>query len=191
MLRILYFISAFLIALPSYAGLMELSYSLSLSDSSFNENTYTKTVSNTASFAWYFLEMSAIEISYSKGEQEFSSPTDTSSSAYVYRIDFEMYGADLVLAFGGKDAVFQPYIKGGAAWVEKQYYRLPSPGAPEKILLSEVEGDDPVPSMGVGFKFMLFKNLRLKASYDRWRSGKDDNGETWDSRTNAGISLYF
>lgn len=180
----------FLFGLPASAGLMELSYSFSLSDSTLNSDNYTKTLSHTASLAWYFLEMSALEVSYSKGEQQISGKAEGDANALRYRTEFIMYGADLILTFAKKESVLQPYIKGGAVWIDKKLYRRQSPLLAEQ-LINETDSSTPVPSLGAGFKFFLLKNLSLKASYDTWRSNKTGGSETWDSTIRAGASIYF
>lgn len=176
--------------LPAMAGLMEISYSFSLSDSTLNADNYTKTLSHTASMAWYFMEMSALEVSYSKGEQQISGKADGDANALRYRTEFVMYGADLILTFANRESVFQPYIKGGAVWIDKKLYRRQSPLLAEQ-LINESDSSTPVPSLGAGFKFFLLKNLSLKASYDTWRSNKTGGDETWDSTIRAGVSVYF
>lgn len=189
---VIYLIFAFNLlgfSIKSYAGLIELSYSASFSNSQIDNDNFTKTLRNTASIAWYFLETSALEISYSQGEQQISLAA-AGDQPTKYRSEFLFYGADLVFSFGGKDAVLQPYVKGGVAFVEKKLFRKETPLAAE-TLISETDGSEAVPSWGVGFKFMIFKNVRLKASYDRVRSNRDNNGDTWDSTIGGGISFFL
>ena len=175
----------------AHAGLMELSYSFARTDSKFDDANFSRSLSHTASLAWYFLEMSALEVSYTQGEGQISS-LNSAGQTIKFRTDLKMYGADIVFTLAAKDWAFQPYVKGGAAWVDKKIFRKETSVSPEEQLVTETDRDDAVPSMGVGFRFRLTKTLRLKASYDRWRSGKNADGEEqWDDAIRSGISLFF
>ena len=168
---------------------MELSASYSVRNSSIDDNNYTKNESWTGSFAWYFLEMSAIELSYTKGLSEQSLQASDETKSTKYFVDFEMYGADLVLTLAKKSSFLQPYIRGGAAQLKKQMYKKdPANGA---ITRYGDPVDETVPSYGVGLKINLTETFSLKGSYDRWRSGSNDDKETWDDAIKGGISWYF
>ena len=170
---------------------MELSYQFARTDSKFDDDNFSRSLSHTGSFAWYFMQMSALELSYTRGEGQISS-VDSGGNTIRFRTDLKMYGADIVFTLAGKDWAFQPYVKGGAAWVDKKIFRKETSVSPEEQLVTETDKDDAVPSMGVGFRFKITQALRLKASYDRWRSGKDANGEEqWDNAVRAGISVFF
>lgn len=181
----------FLSSYSAHAGLVEVSYQYSQTESKFDEFNFSRSLSHTASFAWYFLEMSALEVSYTRGEGQISGKAASDPDALKYRTDLQMYGADLVFTLAGKDWAFQPYVKGGAAWVDKKIFRKSTSISAEE-LISSTDKDDAVPSMGAGFRVKLTKTIRLKASYDRWRSGKNANGEEqWDNAVRAGASVFF
>jgi hypothetical protein len=173
--------------MPAHAGIMELSASYSVRNSSIDENNYTKNESWSGSFAWYFLELSAIELSYTKGlaEQNLKSTTDTNPTKYY--ADFEMYGADLVITLAKKDSFLQPFVRGGMANIRKKFYKeyqgtITAYGDP----INEV-----VPSYGAGLKLFITKTFSIKGSYDRWKSGSNDDKEIWDDAIKGGISWYF
>ena len=104
------------------AGLMELSYQFARTDSKFDDDNFSRSLSHTGSFAWYFMQMSALELSYTRGEGQISS-VDSGGNTIRFRTDLKMYGADIVFTLAGKDWAFQPYVKGGAAWVDKKIFR--------------------------------------------------------------------
>lgn len=183
-------IAIFSFGIQAQAGLMEVSYQFARTESKFDDDNFSRSLSHTGSLAWYFMEMSALEVSYTQGEGQISSVA-SSGDTIRFRTDLKMYGADLVFTLAGKDWAFQPYVKGGAAWVDKKIFRKETAVSYEE-LVTETDKDDAVPSMGAGFRFRMTKSLRLKASYDRWRSGKDANGEEqWDDAVRAGISVFF
>lgn len=172
------------------AGLIEVSYAYSQSESKFDEDNFSQSLSHTASIAWYFLQMSALELSYTRGEGQISGRAEGDPEPLLYRTELEMYGADLVVTFAQKDWAFQPYLKGGAAWVDKKIFRKSTSVSAEQVI-NMTDKDDAVPSMGVGFRIKLTQTIRLKASYDRWRSGKSGDDEQWDSAVRAGASVFF
>lgn len=185
------FLLLFLLAANTvaYAGLMEVSTSFGVRSSSIDENNYNKNESWTGSFAWYFLEMSAIEISYTKGVSEQSLKSDASTPALVYFSKFEMYGADLVVTFAKKNSALQPFVRGGMAKIKKNIYRKDTSNGQIDNYGEAV--DDVVPSYGFGIKLMLTETFSIKGSYDRWRSGSSQDKDIWDDAIKAGVSLYF
>lgn len=166
---------------------MELSASYSVRNSNIDDNNYTKNESWTGSFAWYFLELSAIELSYTKGLAEQSLKSSTDPNPIKYYAEFEMYGADLVITLATKESFLQPFIRGGMANIRKKFYKedqgtITSYGEPI---------DEVVPSYGAGLKLLITKTFSIKGSYDRWRSGSNNDKEIWDDAIKGGISWYF
>jgi hypothetical protein len=173
------------------AGVMEVSYTFNRTDSKIDEDNFSRSLSHTASFAWYFLSMSAIELSYTRGEGQVSGRAAGDASPLKFRTDLKVYGADLVITFAGRESMFQPFIKGGGAWVDKRIFRLNTSVSSEEVLLSETDRNTAVPSFGAGFRLRLTEAFGLRASYDRWRSGVTGNTDIWDSAVRAGVSFMF
>ncbi len=173
---------------PAYSGVMELGASYSIRQSTIDEDNYTKNESWTGSFAWYFLEMSAIEFSYTKGLATQSLKATADPAPLVYFAEVEMYGADLVVTLAKKGSFLQPFVRGGAVQIKKQIYRKDINGQIDKY---GDRIDSVVPSYGAGIKIMLTETFSIKGSYDRWRSGSKDDKDTWDDAIKAGVSWYF
>lgn len=182
-------ILAILISPAANAGIMEISYTYSSRNSFINDDNFQKSFSHTGSFAWYFIEMSALELSYTKGESEVSGKAPGDTAAVKYTTQFEMYDASLILTFAGRESRFQPYIKGGAAIIDRKIYRDDATFSGTKI--SESDKDTPVPSWGVGLKLFITKNINIKASYDTWKAGEKGSDERWDDAIRAGLSFLF
>ncbi len=167
---------------------MELGTSYSVRQSTIDEDNYTKNESWTGSFAWYLIEMSAIELSYTKGLATQSLKSASDPAALVYFAEVEMYGADLVVTLAKKSSFLQPFVRGGAVQIKKQIYRKDINGQIDKY---GERIDTVVPSYGAGIKIMLTETFSIKGSYDRWRSGSKDDKDTWDDAIKAGVSWYF
>jgi hypothetical protein len=183
-------ISAFaLSAQRAHAGIFELSYTFSQRSSFIDDQNYQKSLSHTGSIAWYFLEMSALEISYTHGEGEVSGYATGDTSSIIYKTRLDMWDSSLVFTLAQKDWAFQPYVKGGAALVNKRIYRTDASFNNKEI--SHTDSNDLVPSLGVGFRLFFTQNLSLKAGYDRWRTGKNGSKDIWDDAIRAGLSLTF
>lgn len=172
----------------AHAGVIELSYTYSQRSSFINDDNYNKTKSHTGSIAWYFFDLSAIEFSYTKGQGQVSGKSSTDTRAIRLDTFLEMYDISLVFTLAQKDWAFQPYIKGGAAWIDKEIYRDDNNGY---NLISKTDKDEVVPSFGVGFRYYFTKAISLRAGFDRWRTGKDGDKEVWDDALRAGISFAF
>ncbi len=167
---------------------MEVSTTYGTRSSSIDENNYTKSESWTGSFAWYFLEQSAIELSYTKGTAEQSLRSTDDAAPTIYYSEFEMYGADLVVTLAPKGSFFQPFVRGGIAQLKKKMYREDPTGT---ITLYGEPVNEVVPSYGLGFKVFLTQTFSLKTSYDRWRSGSSADKEIWDEAIKGGVSWFF
>jgi Outer membrane protein beta-barrel domain len=170
------------------AGMMEISTSYSIRDSSIDDYNYTKNEAWTGSFAWYFLELSAIELSYTNGTAEQSLSPDNGTTVDKYYAKFEMYGADLVFTFAGKDSFLQPFIRGGVAYLNKKFYKEDTAGT---VTNYGVPIEDTVPSYGAGFKIRITQGFSIKMSYDTWRSGNANDKDIWDEAIKAGVSWMF
>lgn len=181
--------TSILFAHDANAGLMEVSASYSVRNSSIDENNFTENSSWTGSFAWYFFDLSAIELSYTKGEAKQSLKSSTDTYATLYHAEFEMSGADLVLTLAKKDSFIQPFIRGGVASLKKKFFKEDTnTGAIEEY---GKPVNDVVPSYGAGLKLRITPTFSIKGSYDRWRSGSVDNKEIWDDAIKGGISWMF
>ncbi len=168
---------------------MEVGYTYSTRSSRIDADNYSKSNSHTGSFSWYFLEMSALELSYTDGEGILSVKSPDTDEVTLYISEMQMYGADLVVSFAKRDSFFQPFVKGGVAALKKRIFRKLESGQVDKV--GETDGFEQVPSYGVGFKIMITKTMSLKASYDRWRSSKQGDSDIWDEAVRAGMSWMF
>jgi hypothetical protein len=171
----------------AHADLMELSASYSTRTSKIDDNNYTTSQSWTGSFAWYFWEMSALELSYTNGLGEQVLTATDSSPTHFYQV-VEMYGLDLVLTLADRSAFIQPFVRGGVAHLRKRIYQ-------ETAAFGTQLYGDPVdaivPSYGVGLNLKITDAFSLKGSYDRWESGTTGNSGIWDDAFKAGVSWYF
>ncbi len=172
----------------AYAGYIELGTSGNYRVSKIDENNKQEMISYTGSVSYYFWELSALEMSYTKGSQVVTTkfPGDTARS--INTTLFEMMGLDLVLTLGGKDSLLQPYVKGGVARISKTIIR-----EIEGISRDQVDTGGPtvVPSAGVGFKLKFTPTFSIKVGIDAWKSTSGGNTSTVDYAGRAGISWMF
>jgi opacity protein-like surface antigen len=171
------------------AGALEISYQYSQRSSYIDDDNYQKSMSHTGSISWYFFDMSAIEISYTHGEGQVSGKASGDPHAIIFKTMLDMVDASLVITLAQKDWAFQPYVKGGAASVDKRIYRTDANW--NNLKISHTDKNEIEPSWGVGFRYFLTKNLSIRAGYDRWKTGKSDSHDIWDDAIRAGVSLAF
>jgi hypothetical protein len=155
------------------------------------ERAYDENAAYTASFAYYFREMTAIEFSYSQGKNTRFIPSSTITSTTTHR--YSLYGADLVFTFGKRSDTFIPYIKAGVAYFAKKSidYEYVNNGTPEEPQTVEINSTV-VPSAGFGMQFRLTQRLSFKAGLEFWTSGainKDVEDFDWAAR--MGISWFL
>lgn len=170
-----------LASVQAQAGYFEISGSGSYRKTSFDESRYSIYRSGTASVAYYFWELSALELSYTKAR------ADEVQTEYQARIYTTFYNADLIFTLAGKQSVFQPYIKVGAVYQEKK-------GTYKQATLA-VTTITPVrgwaPSGGIGLKFILGQHVAIKAGIDAWSSPVSQDNVTYDYAGRVGLSFIF
>jgi len=150
----------------------------------FDSDNYFTAESLTGSISLYFLERLALELSYTDANgvrEEKANSTDPRRTTYQKSI---VAGADLILMFADKKALFQPYVKGGAAQIKRRQ-EVKIEGQDSYII---EPADAVVPSYGVGLKIAMTETLGLKISYDVWKTPVDDGAQTDDTSIRAGIT---
>ncbi|MCB0378215.1 MAG: hypothetical protein KDD33_06960 [Bdellovibrionales bacterium] len=153
--------------------------------------SFDETVSYSASIAYYFAEMAALELSYTRGQSERFVPSETADSLTTYF--FSLVGMDLIFTFAKRQDPFVPYIKiGGAYFVEKYVdyeftNHVGTSPAPQRVKL------DPtfVPSLGLGLKLRLTDTMAFKIGAEAWTSDALGRTTRWDWAGRAGVSWFF
>lgn len=160
---------------------MELGVSGSYRKTSYDKKNYYEYKSVTGSVAYYFWEMSALEFSYTRAT------TEEKKTDYVSRSFIEMYGMDFIFSMASRESLFQPYVKFGAAYQQKESsYKFTTHDAVE---LDPIKGI--APSAGLGFKLIFAGNFALKCGLDVWSSPISSSESTFDYAARAGLSWIF
>ena len=187
-LRSLALLLALLFSSSSYAAFYEVGASANYRRSSFDRDNFQELESYTASFAYYFMEMSSVELSYTSGYSEISvkSPTPIDPKTTT-ETNFELLGVDLVFSIADKDDVVQPYVKVGGGYLKKEVFQ--QVGTEDKTKISRSEGL--VPSGGFGFKIMITPAFSIKVGVDAWTTPLHENPVVVDYSGRAGIAWMF
>ncbi|HEX4925391.1 MAG TPA: OmpA family protein [Bdellovibrionales bacterium] len=167
------------------AGYVEISATGSYRTNTVNEYTYSRTQSVTSSVAYYFWEMSALEISYTDALSRSYGRTPISGQDYVETSRVRLFGADLVLSFAGRQSSFRPYIKIGGADQQKTWIYE------EGLVNTRVDTQGFSLTGGFGFKFLLSDHFAIKAGVDAWSNPLSEPNRIVDYAANAGISWMF
>lgn len=167
-----------------HAGYVEISAQGSYRSTNVDEFNYSLSQSGTASIAYYFWEMSAIELSYTLGVAKVFGRDDLARKNLT-TVEYNSLGADLVIALAGREAPFRPYVKFGAArLVRSQKYEVEGvqPTAP-------ITKEGVSPSAGLGFRILLGQGFSFKFGLDAAPSPTENS--KIDLYGNAGISFLF
>lgn len=183
----------FLLLLPlsAQAGYYELGFSGTYRKlylpSDTDRESFDSTTSYTGSFAYYFAEMAATELSYTKGQSERFVANTTSDSRTLY--DFELIGLDLVFTFADRKAPLVPYLKAGVAYFSRKEvtYEFSNPASSDTVVLEPTF----VPSLGFGIKMRLTQTLSFKIGAEAWTSDSLNSSPRWDMAGRAGISWFL
>ena len=169
----------------SWALMTELGISYSYSKKTFNATNYYQSDSKSASVSLYFFEKLALELSYT--DQFYESQESDSNTTRTVQQSSQITGADLIYVLTDQRSAFQPYIKGGAAYIAKKkqikYVNVDVIDIPTK--------DGVAPSYGVGLKFKMTEKFSVKLGYDVWQTPLDDGTTTDDTSFKVGVSWYL
>ena len=181
---------------PLLAGYYELGFSGSYRKlnlpSEGEQESFDSTVSYTASLAYYFAEMAATEINYTKGQSERFVAGQTADSRTTY--DFSLIGFDLILTFAKRQDPFVPYLKAGVAYFyEKQVtydFLDGTTGAPLDSNTIPLDRTF-VPSVGFGLKIRFTRTMSFKVGVESWTAESLNSDPQWDVAGRAGISWFL
>lgn len=164
-----------------------------LSDDNSSDRAYDENSAYVASAAYYFREMTALEISYSQGKNKRFIPSPTITSTTTHRYD--MLGADLIFTFGKRGDLFIPYVKAGVAYFDRKSIEYVYVDNLTGTVLpsSPVEMDSTVvPSAGLGVQIRMTQRLAFKAGIDIWTSGPiNKNVDDFDWAARLGVSWFL
>ena len=171
----------------AHAGYLELGSSANYRRSTIDSENFQESISYTGSISYYFMQSSALELSYTSGYSKIVVTPGDITTQYVTETDFSLTGLDLVFSVGGREDFFQPYLKLGGAYIQKKIYRQINGFSKDKI--GEQSGT--VPSAGLGFKMKISKTFSIKIGVDAWTSPLDEEPVTVDYAGRAGFSWFL
>ena len=180
-------------AISASAGFIEIGASGSYRKTNIDVDAYDESFSYTGSIGYYLSEASAIELSYTNG-QDTRVISDTIQNAHVTYLYYQTAGADFVYTFGAKESAFRPYLKAGVVYILSKeivdQYRLPDGTYFPALTLSDAAGL--APSAGFGFRIAVTDSLSFKIGVDGWSSRPlTDPPITFDWFGRAGLSWLF
>lgn len=164
-----------------------------LSEDNSSARAFDESSAYVASAAYYFREMTAVELSYSQGKNTRFIPSPTITSTTTHRYD--LVGADLVFTFGKRGDTFIPYVKGGVAYFDRksiEYVYVDNTSG--SVLPSQpVEMDSTVvPSAGFGVQIRVTQRLAFKTGVDVWTSGPINKSvKDFDWAARIGVSWFL
>lgn len=167
------------------AMLTELGLTYGYNKKTFDANNYYQMDSKSASVSLYFTEWAAVELSYT--DMFIEQQQKDSASTRVIQQSTKILGADLNILLANRQAMLQPYIKGGVARISKSQTTRTDNLQTEKVDSPEATA----PSYGAGIKIKLTEAFSLKLGVEYWRTPLGDGTSSDDSSFKAGLSWMF
>lgn len=184
-LKRLFFLTIFLSPFQAFALTTEIGLSYGFSKKNFNATNYYQSETKSASLSFYVFEKIALELSYTESFYE-NQENDITSSRVIQQTS-NIAGADLIFILTNQRSDFQPYIKGGVAYIHKKalikYANANAYEIPTR--------DGIAPSYGVGMKYKLNERFSIRLGYDIWKTPMDDGSKTDDTAFKAGLSWFL
>jgi hypothetical protein len=189
-MRNLFFL-AFCLALtaPAFAMNTELGINYSYKKSAFDTDNNNEQQGATGSISLYFWERIALELSYTNSLYVKKEKQPDRAGAFLRTTTqySDVYGADLIFILSAdRKAVFQPYIKAGAAQVKVRQVVQDTGAEAWEINYSGLS-----PSAGVGFKFFLTDAFAVRTSYDAIQTPVNNETKVTDVTGRVGVSWMF
>jgi opacity protein-like surface antigen len=188
-MRLALTLSIVLLSLRSFALYTEIGVNYAYKKSFIDSTNSSEQQGTTGSISLYFWEQVALEISYTNSlyvKKELNAASPSTSIRTTTQIA-DVYGADLIYVFADRKAAWQPYIKGGVAYVNKRQSTQidnnpPFPAGPYT---------GSAPSYGVGLKFFLTDALAIRSGYDVVNTPIDNSSYAQDINGRIGLSWIF
>ena len=182
----------FVFAAPSAFGMgTELGVSYGLKKTAYDASNDTSSESVSASVSLYFTERIAVELSYTTAtgvdDEKIVAGSNTITNQTIVQ-KTEVYGADLILILLDRSSWIQPYIKGGAAQVNRTQQ------VDDKILSTVYtipKVSAVAPSYGAGFKIQITDQFGIKVSYDVQQTPLGNGIYSNDEGVRAGVTWMF
>nr|BFD58531.1 hypothetical protein CKG001_06380 [Bdellovibrio sp. CKG001]BFD61959.1 hypothetical protein BdHM001_06400 [Bdellovibrio sp. HM001]BFD65796.1 hypothetical protein HAGR004_08180 [Bdellovibrio sp. HAGR004] len=171
-------------SLPAHALFTELGLSYGRKTTTFDQDNSFDSESITGSLSLYFLERMALELSYTDAKGVREEKASASDARRTTTQKSQILGADLILTFADRKALFQPYIKGGGAQISR-FQQIKIEGQDTYTIEPE---SVTVPSYGAGLKIQVTESLGIKLSYDVWKTPIGGGLQTDDSSVRAGVT---
>ena len=180
-------ISILSVSTTAFASL-ELGVNYAYKKSSFDANNNQESQSTTGSISFYFWERVALEGSYTNSlfVKKEKQPEFAGAFQRTTTQNTDVYGLDLIFVLSDRKAMFQPYLKGGAAHVKVKQMVQDDNNNPWEINYSGVS-----PSYGVGFKLFLTQAFAFRCSYDAIETPTTDNTKVTELNGRVGVSWIF
>ncbi|MFN7455302.1 MAG: outer membrane beta-barrel protein [Pseudobdellovibrionaceae bacterium] len=151
----------------------------------FDKENNVEQQSVTGSLSFYFWERVALELAYTNGLYVKKEKQPNSMSAFLRETTqyTDVYEGGLIFVFADRKAPFQPYVKGGAAYVKRKQVVQDDGNNPWEVPYSGTS-----PSYGIGFKFFLTQEFAIRASYDILETPVEGGSKVNDINGRIGIS---
>ena len=154
------------------------------------EEAFDQSQSLTGSVAYYFYEMAAVELNYTKVNSKRFVPSSVANVTTTHF--FCLIGTDFIFTFAERKASFVPYVKFGIGYfIEKEvaFAYDDGIGVPDTVVVGLEK--TLVPSAGFGVRMRLTDRLAVKLGMELWSSDALSNDPKVDWAGKAGISWFL
>lgn len=170
-----------MLPLQAVAGAFELSAGFNFNRSNYTASDYSWTRRWGASIGYHFTDTSEVEIA-------FQDITDRTSIRNYQDTTFhdQVYSANWVQAFAGKNAAIQPYIKVGIGQLNRDASGSYANGASPPLLVDSLTG-----VLGAGLRLYLTRGFGIRAEGTTYLTGASIG--TWQDNFSVsfGVSLFL
>lgn len=171
----------------SQAMFTEVGLSYGRKKTTFDANNNYDSESMTGSLSLYFAEQIALELSYTEATGiSKQQPTPLDLVRVIYQ-KTQIAGTDLILILADRKAMFQPFVKGGIAYLVRKQEIKDGTMQTQPLPVDEAY----VPNYGFGIKIDLTDSFGMKIAYSVWQTPIGGGAKTNDDAVSAGVTWKF
>jgi len=153
----------------------------------FDELNWFANQASTAGVSFYLGERLAFELSYTNGlyvKKERENALTTSASQRTTTQYTNSYDTGLIFLFADRRAVLQPYIRAGAAYIQRRQEVQIGDDIPFSISPRNAIA----PSAGVGLRIMLGEQFGIRMAVDSIQTPIDEGSYVFDFTGRVGVT---
>ncbi|MCS6839054.1 MAG: hypothetical protein NZ480_09455 [Bdellovibrionaceae bacterium] len=191
--RLLWFLTVslcFLYSTATYAFIAEITLNYNYLRRTFDSLNWFANQAVSAGVSFYVFQSIAFELSYTQGlfiRKEIENALNNSTAQRTSSQKTDSYEVSMIFLFGDRRAAWQPFIRLGAAYIQRQQQVQ----IDNDIPFSVEPSDAIAPAAGAGFRLVLSEKFNLRVGVDAVQTPIGNHAFVYDLSGRVGFSFVL